>query len=113
VPQIREKDLSDQGDTAQTSGINGGKNTSVGIEHEVTCSLPLEGTTKADLTRMVEATAMVYMFMEEQHKLDSSLPKNHQSCKMERDLMNLLWPYAIDLPYQNVISRFGLQTYLR
>jgi hypothetical protein len=75
VPQIREKDLSDQGNTAQTSGINGGKNTSAGIEHEVTCPLPLEGTIKADLTRMVEATAMVYMLMEEQHKLDSSFPK--------------------------------------
>jgi hypothetical protein len=38
---------------------------------------------------------------------------NHESCKMERDLMNLLWPYAIDLTYQNVISRVGLQTYSR
>jgi hypothetical protein len=35
----------------------------------------LEGTTKADVMSMVEATAMVYKFMEEQHKLDSSLPK--------------------------------------
>jgi hypothetical protein len=30
---------------------------------------------KADVMRMVEATAMVYKFMEEQHKLESSLPK--------------------------------------
>jgi hypothetical protein len=56
---------------------------------------------------------MVYKFMEEQHKLDSSLPHIHQSCKTERDLMNLLWPYAIDLAYQNVISRVGLQTFSR
>jgi hypothetical protein len=56
---------------------------------------------------------MVYKFMEEQHKLDSYLPNNHQSCKTERDLMNLLWPYAIDSAYQNVILRVGLQTYSR
>jgi hypothetical protein len=92
LTQIREKNLSDQGNAAQTSGISGGKNTSAGIEDEA----PLEGTTKADVTKMVEATAMVYKFMEEQHKLDSYLPNNHQSCKTERDLMNLLWPYAID-----------------
>jgi hypothetical protein len=30
---------------------------------------------KADVMRMVEATVMVYRFMEEQHKLDSFLPK--------------------------------------
>jgi hypothetical protein len=35
----------------------------------------LEGKTVANVMRMVEATVMVYKFMEEQHKLDSSLPK--------------------------------------
>jgi hypothetical protein len=55
--------------------INGGENTSAGISDEGTCPLPLEGTTKADVTRMVEGTEMVYKFMEEQHKLDSSIPK--------------------------------------
>ncbi len=75
LPQIREKHLSNQGNAARTSGINGGKNTSAGIEDEVIHPLPLEGTTIADVMRMVEATAMVYKFMEKQHKLDSSLPK--------------------------------------
>ena len=75
LPQIRDKHVSDQGNAAQTSGINGGENTSAGVSDEVTCPLPLEGTTKADVMRMVEATTMVYKFMEEQHKLDSSLPK--------------------------------------
>jgi hypothetical protein len=75
LPQIREKDLSDRGNTAQTSGINGNENTSAGIEHEVTHLLPLEETMKADVMRMVEATVMVYKFMEEQHILESSLPK--------------------------------------
>jgi hypothetical protein len=75
LPQIREKHLSDQGNATRTSGINGGKNTSAGIADEVTCPLPFEGTMIADVMRMVEATAMVYKIMEEQHKLDSSLPK--------------------------------------
>ncbi len=35
LPQIREKHVSDQGNAAQTSGINGGKNTSAGIADEV------------------------------------------------------------------------------
>jgi hypothetical protein len=75
LPQIRDKHISDQGNTTQTSGINHGKNTSAGISDEVTHPLPLEGTIIADVMRMVEATAKVYKFMEEQHKLDSSLPK--------------------------------------
>jgi hypothetical protein len=53
---------------------NGGKNTSAGISDEVTSPIPLEGTMIADVMRMV-VTAIVYKFMEEQHKLDSSLPK--------------------------------------
>jgi hypothetical protein len=75
LPQIREKHLSYGGNEARASGINGGKNTSAGVADEVTCPLPLEGTTIADVMRMVEATAIVYKFMGEQHKLDSSLPK--------------------------------------
>ncbi len=51
LPQIRENNLSDQGNAAWTSGINGGENTSAGIKDEVTCLLPLEGTTKADVMR--------------------------------------------------------------
>jgi hypothetical protein len=35
----------------------------------------LEGTTREDVMRMVEATAMVYIVMEEQHKIDSFVPK--------------------------------------
>jgi hypothetical protein len=34
----------------------------------VTRPLPLEGTTREDVMRMVEATAMVYKVMEEQHR---------------------------------------------
>jgi hypothetical protein len=40
----------------------------------VMCPLPLEGTTKQDAMQMVEATAMVYKVMEEQHKIDSFVP---------------------------------------
>jgi hypothetical protein len=58
-----------------TVELHGEGNTSAGIADEVTCPLPLEGTTIADVMRMVEATAMVYKFMQEQHKLDSSFPK--------------------------------------
>jgi hypothetical protein len=52
----------------------------------VTCPLPLEGTTKADVTRMVEVTVMVYRFIQEQHKLDSSLPKQHQEPLILQDV---------------------------
>ncbi len=75
--------------------------------------IPIGGNNKSRCYENGGGTAMVYKFMEEQHKLDSSLPHIHQSCKTERDLMNLLWPYAIDLAYQNVISRVGLQTFSR
>jgi hypothetical protein len=51
LPQIRDKHISDQGNVTQTSGINGGKNTNAGVSDEVTCPLPLEGTTKADVMR--------------------------------------------------------------
>jgi hypothetical protein len=35
----------------------------------------LEGTTKEDVMQMVEATAMVYKVMGEQHNMDSFVPK--------------------------------------
>jgi hypothetical protein len=72
IRQIKDnKLLSNCGNMARTSGINGGKNSKAGANHEVTRPLPLEGTTKEDIMRMVEATAMVYKVMEEQHKIDS------------------------------------------
>jgi hypothetical protein len=40
--------LSDNGNVARTSGINGGKN-KVGANNEVSRPLPLEGTTKEDI----------------------------------------------------------------
>ena len=40
------------------------------MSDEVTCPLPLERTTKADVMRMVEVTVMVYKFMEEKYKLE-------------------------------------------
>jgi hypothetical protein len=44
---------------ARTSGINGGENNKAWANDEVTCPVPLEGTTKEDIMQMVEATAMV------------------------------------------------------
>jgi hypothetical protein len=35
----------------------------------------LEGTTKENVMQMVEATVMVYKVMEEQHNIDSFVPK--------------------------------------
>jgi hypothetical protein len=90
------------------SGINGGKNTSAGIADEVTHLLPLEGTVIADVMRMVEATAMVYKFMEEQHKLDSSLPKQPSIMQDIKRLDEFAFALCIDLAYQNVISGVGL-----
>jgi hypothetical protein len=43
----------------------------------------LEGTTKEDVMRMVEATAMVYKVLEEQHKVDSLVPKEPTVLKDE------------------------------
>jgi hypothetical protein len=70
---------------ARTSGINGSKN-KAGANNEVTHPLPLEGTTKEDIMQMVEATAMVYKVMEEQHKMDSFLPKEPAILQDERHL---------------------------
>jgi hypothetical protein len=59
--QIKDnKLLSNCGNKARTSRINGGKNNKARANNEVTCPLPLEGTTKEDVMQMVEATAIVY-----------------------------------------------------
>jgi hypothetical protein len=59
IHQIKDnKLLSNCGNVARTSGINGGKNNKAGANDEVTHPLPLEGTTKEDIMRMVEAIAM-------------------------------------------------------
>jgi hypothetical protein len=99
LPQITENHLSDQGNASQTSGINGGDYTSAGIADEVTCPLTLEGTTIADVMRMVEVTAMIYKFMEKQQKLDSSLPKQPSIVQDVKRLDEL----ALDLCH-----RFGI-----
>jgi hypothetical protein len=49
IHQIKDnKLLSNCGSMARISGINGGKNKK-GANNEVTCPLPLEGTTKEDV----------------------------------------------------------------
>jgi hypothetical protein len=76
IHQIKDnKLLSDHGNAAWTSCINGGKNNKARANDEVTHPVPLEGTTKEDIIQMVEATAMVYKVMEEQHNMDSFVPK--------------------------------------
>jgi hypothetical protein len=76
IHQIQNnKLLSNHGNAARTSGINGGENNKARANNEVTCLVPLEGTTKEDVMQMVEAAAMVYKVMEEQHKMDSFVPK--------------------------------------
>jgi hypothetical protein len=51
IHQIKDnKLLSDRGtNAARTSGINGGENNKAGVNDEVTCPVPLEGTTKEDV----------------------------------------------------------------
>jgi hypothetical protein len=50
IHQIKDNKLfSNHGNTARTSGINGGKNNKAGANNEVTSPLPLEGTTKEDI----------------------------------------------------------------
>jgi hypothetical protein len=50
IHQIQDnKLLSDHGNMARTSGINGGENNKAGANDEVTCLVPLEGTTKEDV----------------------------------------------------------------
>jgi hypothetical protein len=50
IHQIKDnKLLSDCGNAARTSSINGGKNNKAGANDEVTCPVPLEGTTKEDI----------------------------------------------------------------
>jgi hypothetical protein len=87
IHQIKDnKLLSNRGNMARTSGINGSKNNQAGAHDEVTCTVPLEGTTKEDIMQMVEATAMVCKVMEEQHKMDSFVPKELAILKHEMHL---------------------------
>jgi hypothetical protein len=87
IHQIKDnKLLSNHGNAARTSGINGGKNNKAGANDEVTCPVPLEGTTKEDVMQMVEATAMVYKVMEEQHNMGSLVPKEPAILKDEMHL---------------------------
>jgi hypothetical protein len=74
---------------ARTSGINGGENNKARANNEVTCPVPLEGATKEDVMQMVEATAMVYKVMEEQHNMDSLVPKEPAILKDEMHLNEL------------------------
>jgi hypothetical protein len=84
IHQIKDNRLlSNCGNVARTSGINGSKNDKVGANDEVTHPLPLEGTTKEDIMQMVEATEMFYKVMEEQHKIDSLVPKEPTILKDE------------------------------
>jgi hypothetical protein len=50
IHQIKDnKLLSNRGNEARTSGINGGENNKAGANDEVTHPVPLEGTTKEDV----------------------------------------------------------------
>jgi hypothetical protein len=83
IHQIKDKKLiSNHGNTARTKGINGAENNKAGA-NDVMHPLTLEGTTKEEIMQMVEATAMVYKVMEEQHKMDSFLPKEPAILKDE------------------------------
>jgi hypothetical protein len=74
--QIKDnKLLSDHGNVARTSGINGSENNKAGANDEVMHPSPLQGTTKEDVMQMVEAFPMVYKVMEQQHKVDSLVSK--------------------------------------
>jgi hypothetical protein len=87
IHQIKDnKLLSDCGNAARTTGINGGENNKAGANDEVTRPVPLEGTTKEDVMKMVEATAMVYKVMEEQHNVESLVPKEPAILKDEMRL---------------------------
>jgi hypothetical protein len=70
---------------------------------EVMHPLPFEGTTKEDVMQMVEATAMVYKVMEQQHQKDSFVPKEPEILKDEMHLNEFLCSYAALMAYQNVI----------
>jgi hypothetical protein len=113
IHQIKDnKLLSNRGNAARTSGINGGENNKAGANDEVTRLVPLEGTTKEDVMQMVEATAMVYKVMEEQHNMDSLVPKEPAILKDECVSMNLLCSYAAPMAYQNLIRMAVPLTFL-
>jgi hypothetical protein len=104
IYQIKDsKLLSDHGNEARTSGINGGKNNKARAIDDVTHHLPLEGTTKEDVMQMVEATAMVYKVMEEQHQMKALFLRSWTYLKMKCISMNLLCSYTTPIAYQNVI----------
>jgi hypothetical protein len=71
--------------------------------HEMMHLVPLEGTTKESVMQMVEATAMVYKVMVEQHKMDRIVPKEPAILKDEMHLNELLCSYATPMAYQNMI----------
>jgi hypothetical protein len=50
IHQINDnKLLSDHGNMARTSSISGSKNNKAGANNEVTCPVPLKGTTKEEI----------------------------------------------------------------
>jgi hypothetical protein len=54
IHQIKDnKLLSNRGHAARTSSISGSENNKAGANDEVTCPVPLEGTTKEDVMQMV------------------------------------------------------------
>jgi hypothetical protein len=87
IHQVKDnKLLSNCGNAARTSSINGGENNKARANDEVTRPVPLEGTTKEDVMQMVEATAMVYKVMEELHNMDSFVSKELAILKDEMRL---------------------------
>jgi hypothetical protein len=62
---------------------------------------------------MVEATAMVYKVMEEQHNMDSLVPKEPAILKIEIRLNEFALQLCRTYAYQNVIRRAVPLTFLR
>ncbi len=84
--QIKDnKLLSNHGNMARTSGINGSKNSKAGANNEVT-SFTIGRYNKRGCNAMVKTTAMVYKVMEEQHKIDIFVLKEPAILKDEMHL---------------------------
>jgi hypothetical protein len=62
---------------------------------------------------MVEATAMIYKVMEEQHNMDSLVPKEPAILKIEMRLNEFALQLCCTYAYQNVIQRAVPLTFLR
>jgi hypothetical protein len=62
---------------------------------------------------MVEATAMVCKVMEEQHNMDSLVPKEPAILKDEMHLNEFALQLCAPMAYQNVIRMAVLLTFLR